>query len=96
MYERPGRRRSLLTAVAALVDAARQLEPNRIPAPAVSANESHPASGAGTDPPRMPRRPGTSARTDRRIAHSEMGIDSSCAACRMNIKKTSSLQPHKM
>ena len=40
VHERPGRRRGLLPAVAALVDAARPLEPDRVPAPAVRANEA--------------------------------------------------------
>ena len=40
VHERPGRHRRLLPAVAALVDAARPLEPDRVPAPAVRANEA--------------------------------------------------------
>ena len=40
VHERPGRRRGLLPAVAALADAARPLEPDRVPAPAVRANEA--------------------------------------------------------
>ena len=40
VHERPGRHRGLLPAVAALVDAARPLEADRVPAPAVRANEA--------------------------------------------------------
>ena len=57
---------------------------------------SRPTSGGGTDPPRTPRRSGTSARTDRRTAYSEIRIDSSCAAYGMNMQGTSSAQTHKM
>ena len=39
VHERPGRR-GLLPAVAALADAARPLEPDRVPAPAVRTNEA--------------------------------------------------------
>ena len=40
VYERPDRRRGLLSAVAALADAARPLEPDRVPAPTVRAKEA--------------------------------------------------------
>ena len=40
VHERPGRHQGLLPAVAALADAARTLEPDRGPAPAVRANEA--------------------------------------------------------